>query len=263
VAALRVADVIATRSVSRPDPPSAPGRRYRVAVLLAELEVFHSRPIAPTRRVALGISVLPTSPPPGFGGLLLGGIVATFITEVDLDLHLDLVRLTHQVEQGMRIPQPRLRHRFQADRIGLNRHRHRLVGTGEELLFDLDRDGSPAPQVLAAVYAAGRLDVRARPATFEAIRQAMRWRGSIDERLIEHLSSRRGTGGWSRLGGVDPVTWALATLQLTADDVERRDVQRRFRELLRGAHPDHGAEHEGAAQRINELTEARRILLER
>ena len=41
----------------------------------------------------------------------------------------------------------------------------------------------------------------------------MRWRGSIDERLIEHLSSRRGTGGWSRLGGVDPVTWALATLR--------------------------------------------------
>ena len=128
-----------------PDPPSTPGRRYRDAVLLAELEVFHSRPIAPTRRVALGISVLPTSPPPGFGGLLLGGIVATFITEVDPDLHHDLVRLTHQVEQGMRIPQPRLRHRFQADRVGLNRHRHRLVGTGEELLFDLDRGRLPGP----------------------------------------------------------------------------------------------------------------------
>ena len=232
-------------------------------MLLAELEMFHSRPIAPTRRVALGVTVLPTSPPPGFGGLLLGGVVAAFVTEVDPDLHHDLVRLTHQLEQGMRIPQPRLRHRFQADRIGLNRHRHRLVGNGEELVFDLDRHGSPAPQVLAAVYAAGRLQPSARPATFEAIRQAMRWRGSIDGRLIEYLSNRRGTGGWSRLGGIDPVTWALTTLRLDDSDVERREVQRRFREMLREAHPDHGAEHEGAAQRINELTEARRILLER
>jgi hypothetical protein len=210
--------------VPSPDPPGRAGRRYRVVVLLAELEVFHSRPIAPTRRVALGVSVLPTSPPPGFGGLLLGGIVATFITEVDPDLHHDLVRLTHQLEQGARIPQPRLRHRFQADRVGLNRHRHRLVGTGEELVFDLDQRGSPTPQVLAAVYAAGRLEAAARLATFEAIRQAMRWRGSIDERLIEHLSSRRGTSGWSRLGGVDPVTWALSTLQLDPDAAERRIV---------------------------------------
>jgi hypothetical protein len=38
-------------------------------------------------------------------------------------------------------------------------------------------------------------------------------------------------------------------------------VQRRFRELLRAAHPDHGAAHDGAAQRIADLTEARRILL--
>ena len=48
-------------------------------MLLAELEVFHSRPIAPTRRVAIGVAVLPTAPPPGFGGLLLSGIVATFL----------------------------------------------------------------------------------------------------------------------------------------------------------------------------------------
>ena len=55
-------------------------------MLLAELEVFHSRPIAPTRRVALGVAVLPTSPAPGFGGLLLAGIVASFVDDVDPDL---------------------------------------------------------------------------------------------------------------------------------------------------------------------------------
>ena len=69
-------------------------------MLLAELEVFHSRPIAPTRRVALGVTVLPADPPPGFGGLLLAGIVATFVDQIDPDLYDDLLRLTHQVEAG-------------------------------------------------------------------------------------------------------------------------------------------------------------------
>ena len=41
-------------------------------MLLAELEVWHSRPVTPTRRVALGHLVLPVDPTPGFGGLLLG-----------------------------------------------------------------------------------------------------------------------------------------------------------------------------------------------
>jgi DnaJ-class molecular chaperone len=40
-------------------------------------------------------------------------------------------------------------------------------------------------------------------------------------------------------------------------------VQRRFREMLRDIHPDHGAETAGAADRIAEITEARRILLAR
>src|SRR5690349_16495907 len=138
-------------------------------MLLAELEVFHSRPIAPTRRVAVGIAVLPTSPAPGFGGLLLGGIVATFIPEVDPDLLDELTRLTHQLEAGQRIPQPRLRHRFQDDRVGLTKCRHRLEGTGEELLYHLQESSAPEPQVLAAVYAAGRLTADVRPGVFGAI----------------------------------------------------------------------------------------------
>ena len=81
-------------------------------MLLAELEVFNSRPIAPTRRVSLGTTVLPVSPAPGFGGLLLGGVIARFIVDVEPDLVDDLFRLTHQQEAGQRVPQPRLRHRF-------------------------------------------------------------------------------------------------------------------------------------------------------
>ena len=40
-------------------------------MLLAEIEIRHSRAIAPTRRVALGPYWLPTEPSPGYGGILL------------------------------------------------------------------------------------------------------------------------------------------------------------------------------------------------
>ena len=47
----------------------------------------------PTRRVSLGNLVLPTDPPPGFGGLLLGAVVARHIGGVDADMHDDVRRL--------------------------------------------------------------------------------------------------------------------------------------------------------------------------
>ena len=85
----------------------------------------------PSRRPAGSRSArdLPVTPAPGFGGILLGGIVAAYIGELDPDLFDDLDRLTRQLEAGHRIPQPRLRHRFQTDRVGLQRSVHRLVGT--------------------------------------------------------------------------------------------------------------------------------------
>src|SRR5919112_142191 len=86
-------------------------RRYPRQVLLAELEIWHSRPIAPTRRVALGRAQLPVDPAPGFGGILLGGIVAAHIGELDPDLTGELSRLLDDLEAGRRIAQPRLRHR--------------------------------------------------------------------------------------------------------------------------------------------------------
>ena len=44
--------------------------------VLAELEIWHTRPFTPTRRLSLGALDLPVDHSPGFGGLLLGGIVA-------------------------------------------------------------------------------------------------------------------------------------------------------------------------------------------
>lgn len=233
-------------------------------MLLAEVVTYLSRPIAPTRRVALGDLDLPCDPAPGFGGILLGGIVARFAPHVDPDLHDELLRLMADVERGRRIPQPRLRHRFQEDRIGLQHCTHRLIGSGEELWFDLQQDrGTAAQHVLCAVYAVAGMPWAVRPTVMSALRKGLYWRGGSDAQLVAHLSGRPAYAGVASIE--DPLTWALEVLDLHDHSAElvptRREVQRAFRERLRNAHPDHGAEGDGAAERIAELSEARRILL--
>lgn len=227
------------------------------------MEVFHSRAIAPTRRVALGDRDLPVTPAPGFGGILLGGIVAAYIPVLAPDLFDDLDRLTRQLEAGYSIPQPRLRHRLQTDRVGLQRSVHRLLGRGEELMFEIDTKGAPAHHILAAVYAAGAMPLGARNRVMEAIRKAMRWTGAIDGSLVAHLSGLAGHHYWSPEAHRDPVGWALSVLQLAsrAERPGRRTIQRQFRDLVRVAHPDHGGDRDEAAARLAELSEARRILL--
>lgn len=232
-------------------------------MILAELEVFHSRAIAPTRRVAIGDRDLPVTPAPGFGGILLGGVVAAFMPLLDVDLFDDLDRLTRQLEAGYRIPQPRLRHRLQTDRVGLQRSVHRLRGEGEELTFEIDEKGAPAHHILAAVYAAGELPIGPRSRVMEAIRKAMRWSGAIDGSLVAHLSGLGRHQDWSVEAHRDPVGWALTVLGLGNEDRRpgRPQIQRRFRDLVRTAHPDHGGDRDEAAARLAELSEARRILL--
>jgi hypothetical protein len=237
-------------------------------MVVAELEIYHSRPIAPTRRVSLGKMNLPTDPPPGFGGILLGGIIAANIGEVDPDLVPDLLHLVTELEEGRRIPQPRLRYRFQEDKIGLQPSRHRLIGDGEELVFDLQDDkGLPTQQVLGAVYAAGRIDRAVRHAVMQTVRRAVTWEGGADGDLIATLSGVGRGRPLTAFAFENPTSWALGVLGLAAGSkgpgrrVPRADVQRQFREQLMAAHPDHGGDAGEAAQRISELTEARRILL--
>ena len=242
--------------------------------VLAELEIFHSRAIAPTRRVALGDSRLPTEPPPGFGGILLGGVVAAHIADIDPDLHPDLMRLTVQLEEGLRIAQPRLRNRLQKDRVGLLRSRFRLVGEGEDLRFDFDERCTAAQAVLGAAYAAGQFEPPVRHVVMSTLRRAMRWVGPVGPDLIASLVGLGHTP--SAIAAFEnPVSWALTTFGFeavsgnghnkvaVAVSPSREDVQRRFRGLLRDAHPDHGGEVDEAAQRIADLSEARRILLAR
>jgi hypothetical protein len=64
-------------------------------------------------------------------------------------------------------------------------------------------------------------------------------------------------------GSGDPLAWALRVLEfdITTARPDRKVVVERFRHLLRTAHPDTGGTSDAAAQRILDLTEARRILL--
>ncbi|MDQ6798724.1 MAG: J domain-containing protein [Actinomycetota bacterium] len=230
-------------------------------MLLAELEIRHSRAVAPTRRIALGSQWLPTDPAPGYGGILLGGIVAAHIDDIDPELRDELVVLIDDLEGERRIPQPRMRHRFQVDVVGLDRSRHKLVGVGEGMQFELDGHGLAVPQLLGAVYATGQIHSATRPAVFHAIRKAVRWDGPADASLIAHLADPTSASPRSwRLFPTDE-RWALQVLGFDPEtSPERAEVVRRFRDLIRQSHPDHGARHEGAGQRILELTEARRIL---
>ena len=75
-------------------------------MILAEFEVFHSRPVAPTRRVAISGGRLPVEPAPGFGGLLLAGIVAAFAEQLDEETRDDLDALMTKVTNGANISQP-------------------------------------------------------------------------------------------------------------------------------------------------------------
>src|SRR5436305_9453129 len=230
-------------------------------MLLAELEIRHSRAAVPTRRVALGERWLPAEPPPGPGGILLGGLVAAHVDAIDDDLLVELLGLIDDLESDRRIPQPRLRHRFQTDVVGLDRSRHKLVAEGEETVFDLDDHGPAVPQVLGAVYAVRDLPAGTQPVVYDVLRRALRWDGALGPDLVTYLRDRRGPGlPWRGLP--TDLRWAQRVLGFESEsDPEGDDVRRRFRSLLREVHPDHGAESEGAGQRILELTEARRILL--
>jgi hypothetical protein len=228
-------------------------------VVLAELEVFHNRPFSPTRRIALGRRDLPIDPPPGFGAVLLGGIAAVAAEELDGEERDGLRRLIHHLEHGHRVPQPQLRHRFQIDTHGLARTQAVLRGDGEEVELDFEGDGTPIQLTLAAVYAAGHLAHAVRPRVFDVIRRGLAWRGPIGPATIRHLAGDADLR-WAATAFADPRLWALDVLGLAAA-AGAKDVQRRYRTLLREAHPDHGGEIDEAADRIADLTEARRILL--
>jgi hypothetical protein len=252
-------------------------------VLLAELNVRHTRRHMPTRRVALDDGYLPTSGS-AFGGVLLGAVVAEHVPGLDEEQLDALGRLVDAARHGLTVPRIALRYRLQTDTHGLDLSRHRIItadvaaGSVQPVL-ELDRHGPAAPQVIGALMAAGALPPSGRKIALRFVDAALVRPGFLPEglevrRLFQGLPGlrpfppgARAPDGGRRAGdewrGVPSERrWAMEVLGLRAGmDVERDDVQRRFRRLVRLAHPDHGAGSSGAAERIAELSDARELLL--
>ena len=231
-----------------------------MSVLLAELQIWHTRPAAPTRRLALGHLVLPTDPAPGLGGVLLAAVVAAYLPGVPEELWPDVERLINQVAAGQRVVQPRLQHRYQVDRHGFATSVHQMNGDADHVEFDLHSMGRPIVQVLGAVYALERLHADSRAAIAPVLHRAMRWRGAIGPSFVADIT---GVDRGHLVGITDPRVWALDLLGFARDTVKvsKRDVMAQYRTRLRAAHPDHGGDDDVAAHIIERLGEARRILL--
>jgi hypothetical protein len=264
-------------------------------VILAELNVRHTRRHMPTRRVALGDHYLPTSGP-AYGAVLLGAVAADTVEGLDLEQRDALSRFLDDAHGGLSVPRIALRYRLQTDVHGLDRSRHRIVDDGasipdrdrsngdrhRHIVLELDVHGRAAPQLIGAVMAAAALPPSARRIAFRAVEAALARPGVVPEglqvrRLYEGVPGARPTapGATANGNGARPVIdewrsvpaerrWAMEVLGLrAATAVERDDIQRRFRRLVRLAHPDHGGAATGAAERIAELSEARELLLKR
>ncbi len=115
------------------------------SVILAELNIRHTRRHLPTRRVALGDHYLPTSGP-AYGAVLLGAVVSENLGGLDDEQRDLLPRLLADAEDGLSVPRIALRYRLQTDTHGLDRSRHRIVADGGPLVLELDRTAGPRPR---------------------------------------------------------------------------------------------------------------------
>lgn len=251
-------------------------------MILAELNVRHTRRHMPTRRVALDAGYLPMNGS-AHGAALLAAVVAENVLGLDEEQRDLLPRFLFSAREDFDVPRIALRYRLQTDVHGLDRSRHRLLEEQGILVVELDVHGAPVPQVIGAVMAAAAMGATSRRKALRAIDAAVAQPGVIPEpflvRRLEHgvpqdrppPAASGPVGPWNGVDLPDAAKWvgipserrwAMEVLGLGATmTVERTDVQRRFRRLVSAAHPDHGGASAGAAERIAELTEARELLL--
>jgi hypothetical protein len=248
------------------------------AVLLAELTVRHTRRHMPTRRVALDHAYLPMTGA-GHGALLLSTVVSEYVGALDDEQAELLPRLLDDARRGLSVPRIVLRYRLQTDVHGLDRSRHRVLGEEGRVVVELDVHGAPVPQVLGSVLAVATMGMSTRASAVRAITLAADGRfrfpkGVLLRRLEFGMPQEApplpGTQ-WKRgrppeefmwAGVPSERRWAMEVLGLRGDmTLDRDDISRRFRRLLRDAHPDHGGASAEAAERIAELTEARNLLV--
>lgn len=250
--------------------------------VLAELNIRHTRRHMPTRRVALGPVMLPTSGP-ALGAVLLAAVMAEFVGRLGEEQAELLPSFLHGAARGLSVPRIAMRYRLQTDVHGLDRSRHRIAQTDTgRRIIELDEHAHPAPQVIGAVMAAAALPPSARSIALAALERAARHPGMLPygyqiHRRLDGLPGAAPTApgtSWARATADDhdpwasvdaDHRWAMEVLGLRAEHaerLERREVQRRFRRLVSLAHPDQGGASLGAAERIAELAEARELLLD-
>jgi hypothetical protein len=254
-------------------------------MLLAELVVRHTRRHMPTRRVALGSSYLPMranglGPRVAPGGLLAAAVTREFAGALNSEDRVDLESLIQSAAGGLDVPRIAVRHRLQRDTHGLDRSRHRIeVDRERRVMIELDTHGNPLPNLLGTVLAFASLPPAARHPGLLAMRNALRGHdptaGIPIRRLVYGIpyevpwapgaAHRRGAPAaelaW--IGVPSEQRWAMEVLGMRAAVLlDRDDINRRFRRLVRDAHPDTGSRRAGAAERISELSDARELLLD-
>ena len=238
-------------------------------MLLAELNIRHTRRHMPTRRVALDDGYLPTSGA-AYGAVLLGAVVAEHVGDLD------------EEQRDAAAPAPRRRARRApgaADRAALPAPDRHCTASTAPATGSLARGraalrrssstatGRPAPQVIGAVMAAAAL----RPSSAGARRSARSTprsrRPGCSPRALEVRRllagrpghARRPAPGASGPGGTPSAptatdAWRGVPVRAAVGDGGARPARRacassaptcsaRFRRLVRLAHPDHGGAH--------------------
>jgi hypothetical protein len=196
---------------------------------------------------------------------LLAGVVAAHLPLVDEVLADRFGELVRGLSKGMRTPPRALRYRIQTDLVGLDRSEHGLMLEGEMPILEIDLHGPPLPQVVGTLAALNGLRGQRRRIALRLVRmsRSIEWTSGreVAARLLagadpEVLSVRRDQVG-------EREERALATLGFGVwERPTRAQVTAAFRRLVRGVHPDHGAESAGAGVRVAELAAARQLLLD-
>ena len=214
--------------------------------ICAELEVCHSRVVAPTRRVALGSLDLPED----YGPVLLGCVAGWFAQGQDDEFFSDAAKLLAYVSTKTSIPQPHMRFRFQQDLVGLLVSSHQIreevdsrngqghwrgnggngysgngLAEGLEFVSDM-KSSTPAQHVLGALYAAYRLEDEAHWQSCEMIEMALEWAVERPLGSLKGTKTRLGITGVETTGGTEPERSELLGLLVKGSGVLEADVSR-------------------------------------
>ena len=198
---------------------------------------------------------------PAHGAALLAAVMATNLPAVDDDQRAAHAPDPRRRRGGIEIPRIALRHRLQRDVHGLDRSWHRMRGVDGKLVVELDAHGARFRRCSARCSARRGCAcpvVRSGSTRSGAVVEG-RWSGLAPDVEVRFVAARHvgdprpplaapvewipggppDEEGWQ--GVAADHRWAMEVLGLRSGmDVEREDVNRRFRRLLRDAHPDSG-----------------------